>query len=73
MSLLRAAKSSISSPPGRTTLYTAFVVRAQSTVTPSHTAVETSDKQATDISTTIPSKEAVTADIISGAPCELYA
>lgn len=68
MSLLRATQRVISRPPA----WTSLSIRAQSTVTSPQTSVETSDKQSTEISTTIPSKEAVTADLISGAPCEYY-
>ena len=51
-------------------LSAALINRAQSTSTPSQTVVEATNKQSTEVSTIVPPKEAVTADIISGAPSE---
>ncbi|PAV17144.1 NADH dehydrogenase Fe-S 4 [Pyrrhoderma noxium] len=47
-----------------------ILARAQSTSAP-QTGVDVVEKQSTEVTTTIPPKEAITADVISGAPAEL--
>ena len=44
-----------------------ILARAQSTSAP-QTGVDVVEKQSTEVTTTIPPKEAITADVISGAP-----
>lgn len=65
MSLLRAVQ--IGAASRRAAFSASTIVRSQSTATP-QTGVEVADAPSSEITTTVPAKEAVTADAISGAP-----